>query len=187
MTSCQSLIFTFIILRSSNSGFPTPFFLSSNSCFYPLSIFPPCCLELFYCLQTATHSASLAVSSWAVLLNIFLGDLKQIHLVCLVWIVILFSLTLLGQASYHWPYHWPYDFPWRHFPPIWHSFHFPSHPCLLSVFVSKPIPFLRVAESFVPKKYQKMMKNFNSAKDCHKIKCGAFWTTQTQQTMQWPP
>ena len=32
----------------------------------------------------------------------------------------------------------------------------------------------RVAESFVPKKYQKMMKNFNSAKDCHKIKCGAF-------------
>merc|ERR1719382_2056795 len=32
----------------------------------------------------------------------------------------------------------------------------------------------KVAESFVPKKYQKMMKNFNSAKDCHKIKCGAF-------------
>merc|ERR1711972_455499 len=32
----------------------------------------------------------------------------------------------------------------------------------------------KLAESFVPKKYQKMMKNFNSAKDCHKIKCGAF-------------
>merc|ERR1719270_39088 len=29
----------------------------------------------------------------------------------------------------------------------------------------------KLAESFVPKKYQKMMKNFNSAKDCHKIKC----------------
>merc|ERR1712241_561946 len=33
----------------------------------------------------------------------------------------------------------------------------------------------KVAESFVPKKYQKMMKNFNSAKDCHKIKCGSFF------------
>jgi len=32
----------------------------------------------------------------------------------------------------------------------------------------------KVAESFVPKKYQKMMKNFNASKDCHKIKCGAF-------------
>jgi len=32
----------------------------------------------------------------------------------------------------------------------------------------------KMAESFVPKKYQKMMKNFNSSKDCHKIKCGAF-------------
>ena len=39
---------------------------------------------------------------------------------------------------------------------------------------SKPIPCFRVAESFVPKKYQKMMKNFNASKDCHKIKCGAF-------------
>jgi len=33
---------------------------------------------------------------------------------------------------------------------------------------------IKMAQSFVPKKYSKMMKNFNSAKDCHKIKCGAF-------------
>merc|ERR1711881_529326 len=33
----------------------------------------------------------------------------------------------------------------------------------------------KVAGSFVPKKYQKMMKNFNSARDCHKIKCGSFF------------
>lgn len=32
----------------------------------------------------------------------------------------------------------------------------------------------KMAESYVPKKYQKMMKNFNASKDCHKIKCGAF-------------
>merc|ERR1712181_111260 len=32
----------------------------------------------------------------------------------------------------------------------------------------------KVAESFVPKKYQKMMKNFNASKDCHRIKCGSF-------------
>jgi hypothetical protein len=31
------------------------------------------------------------------------------------------------------------------------------------------------AEAFVPSKYSKMMKNFNSAKDCHKIKCGSLF------------
>jgi len=31
-----------------------------------------------------------------------------------------------------------------------------------------------VAEGFVPQKYSKMMKRFNNAKDCHKIKCGVF-------------
>jgi len=32
----------------------------------------------------------------------------------------------------------------------------------------------KLAETYVPKKYQKMMKNFTASKDCHKIKCGAF-------------
>lgn len=32
----------------------------------------------------------------------------------------------------------------------------------------------KMAGSFMPKKYKKMMNTFNSGKDCHKIKCGAF-------------
>jgi len=39
--------------------------------------------------------------------------------------------------------------------------------------ISKNI--FNVAESFVPSKYSKMMKKFNNAKDCHKIKCGSMF------------
>jgi hypothetical protein len=38
-----------------------------------------------------------------------------------------------------------------------------------------PKTVFHLAEPYVPKKYSKFVKKFNSAKDCHKIKCGNFF------------
>jgi len=38
-----------------------------------------------------------------------------------------------------------------------------------------PSDVFNMAEMFVPSKYSKMMKRFNNAKDCHKIKCGSLF------------
>jgi len=38
-----------------------------------------------------------------------------------------------------------------------------------------PKTVFHLAESYVPKKYNKFMKKFNTPKDCHKIKCGNFF------------